>query len=186
MTAARHSGEDERLAALHAYAILDTPPEAGFEQITSMVKRHFGVRIAAVSLIDAHRQWFKSVRGLETQEMPREHSFCAYKMWGRSVMVVPDATADLRFKDNPYVTGPPGVRFYAGAPLRSPEGHPLGALCIFDLSTRHFSRVEQQILTEMAVLVEDELLLRRAAVELRIKKFRDSSTPEGTRPTALT
>ena len=85
-------GEAERLAALQAYGILDTPPEAGFEHITSVVTRLFKVPIAAVTLVDADRQWFKSIRGLEICETPRESSFCTHAMWGDDVMVVPDAT----------------------------------------------------------------------------------------------
>ena len=171
-----HDGEAERLAALLAYGILDTPPEAGFEHITSVVTRLFNVPIATVTLVDADRQWFKSVRGLEVRETPREFSFCARAMWGDDVMVVPDATLDLRFADNPLVTGEPGIRFYAGAPLRTPEGQPLGALCLIDRRPRRFNRTEQQMLAEMASLVEDELLLRRVARELEAETLRRQQT----------
>ena len=172
MTTPPPDGEAERLAALLAYGILDTPPEAGFEHITSMATRLFNVPIATVTLVDANRQWFKSVRGLDVLEGPREFSFCARAMWGDDVMVVPDATLDARFADNPFVTGKPGIRFYAGAPLRTPEGHPLGALCLIDGRPRRFNRTEQQMLAEMASLVEDELLLRRVARELSAETLR--------------
>ena len=167
-----HDGEAGRLAALQAYGILDTPPEAGFEHITSVVTRLFKVPIAAVTLVDADRQWFKSIRGLEVCETPRESSFCTHAMWGDDVMVVPDATLDLRFAENPLVTGEPHIRFYAGAPLHTPEGQPLGALCLIDRRPRKLSLTERQMLVEMASLVEDELLLRRVAKELHDETLR--------------
>ena len=167
-----HDGEAERLAALQAYGILDTPPEAGFEHITSVVSRLFKVPIATVTLIDADRQWFKSVRGLDVRETPRELSFCAHTMWGDDVMVVPDTTLDPRFAENPFVTGEAHIRFYAGAPLHTPEGQPLGALCLVDRRPRQFNLAERQILVEMACLVEDELLLRRITKELHAETLR--------------
>ena len=159
--------ELSRLAALHAYGVLDTPAEAGFEHITSLVVRLFRTPAAAVTLVDAERQWFKSIRGLEIRETPRNQSFCAHAMWGDEVMIVPDTTLDTRFRDNPLVTGKPGLRFYAGAPLRTPEGYPLGALCLFDYQPRDFTLAEQELLVELASLAEDELLLRRVGKELR-------------------
>ena len=167
-----HHDEAGRLAALQAYGILDTPPEAGFEHITSVVTRLFKVPIATVTLVDADRQWYKSVRGLKTRETPREFSFCAHAMWDDDVMVVPDATLDPRFAENPSVIGEPHIRFYAGAPLRTPEGQPLGALCLSDLHPRRLSLVERQMLVEMASLVEDELLLRRVAKQLHSETLR--------------
>ena len=172
MKPAPHGGEAERLAALQAYGILDTPPEAGFEHITSAVTRLFKVPIATVTLVDADRQWFKSARGLEVGETPREFSFCAHAMWGDDVMVIPDATLDPRFTDNPLVTGEAHFRFYAGAPLHTPEGQPLGALCLIDRRPRRFTLAERQMLMEMASLVEDELLLRRIAKELHAETLR--------------
>ena len=162
------SARDEfaRLAALHAYGVLDTPPEPGFEHIVSLVTRLFRVPIAAVTLVDAKRQWFKSSRGLDRQETPREWSFCAHAMWGDEVLVVADATLDPRFADNPLVKAENGLRFYAGAPLRTPEGQPLGALCVLARQPRELTSTEQQQLLEIASLVEDELLLRRIGREL--------------------
>ena len=167
MTIRSSQKELSRLAALHAYGVLDTPAEAGFEHITSLLTRLFRVPAAAVTLVDAERQWFKSIRGLDLQETPREQSFCAHAMWGGGVMVVPDATLDPRFRDNPLVTGGPKLRFYAGAPLRTPEGHPLGALCLLDYQPRDFTPAEQELLLELASLTEDELLLARVGRELR-------------------
>ncbi len=172
MTTSLYDGEAERLVALQAYGILDTPPEAGFEHIISVVTRLFKVPIATVTLVDANRQWFKSVRGLEVRETPREFSFCAHAMRSDDVMVVSDATLDPRFADNPLVTGEPNIRFYAGAPLRTPEGHPLGALCLKDRRPRQLNLTERQMLADLAALVEDELLLRRVARELHSETSR--------------
>ena len=167
MTCFSPAFEAERLAVLQAHGILDTPPEAGFEHITSLATRLFDVPIAIVTLIDANRQWFKSVRGLKIREGPREHSFCAHAITGEGVMVVSDATLDARFAQNPLVTGEPHIRFYAGAPLRTPEGQFLGALALIDRQPRTFDHVEQQALQELAALAEDELLLRRVARQMR-------------------
>ena len=166
MTPLSSHDEPARLAALHAYGILDTPPEMGFDHITSLVTRLFRVPMASITLVDTDRQWFKSSRGIDMQETPREWSFCAHAMWGDEVMVVPDATLDPRFADNPLVTAENGIRFYAGAPLRTPEGQPLGALCVLDRQPRELTPTEQQQLLEIASLVEDELLLRRIGREL--------------------
>ncbi len=169
MTYFSPDSEAGRLAALQHYGILDTPPEASFEHITSLATRLFDVPIATVTLIDANRQWFKSVRGLKIREGPREHSFCAHAMTGEGVMVINDATLDACFAQNPLVTGKPHIRFYAGAPLCTPEGQFLGALALIDRQPRTFDQVEQQALQELAALAEDELLLRRVARQLRGK-----------------
>src|SRR5437660_3237533 len=109
--------EPERLAALQALNVLDTPPEERFDRITRVAGRLFGVPIALVSLVDASRQWFKSVQGLAERETAREVSFCGHAILGDDAFVVPDARSDPRFADNPLVTGPLQVRFYAGQPL---------------------------------------------------------------------
>lgn len=115
--------EAERLATLRRLDILDTPPEASFDRITQLASRIFDIPICLVSLIDEHRQWFKSCWGLAdygvfARETPLELSFCVYALTGHEVMVVPDTLHDARFADYPIVTGSPGIRFYAGAPLR--------------------------------------------------------------------
>ena len=160
------TGESQRLEALHAYGILDTPTEASFEHITSLATRLFRVPIAAVTLVDAERQWFKSVRGLEVRETARDVSFCALAMLDEDVFTVPDTHLDSRFANNPLTQGEKGWRFYAGAPLRTPEGHPLGALALADHEPRKFGPSEKQALKELAALVQDELLLRRVSREL--------------------
>ena len=176
MTNLAQSHENERLAALHAYGVLDTPPEIGFEHVTSMVTRLFQVPIAAVVLLDAERQWFKSVKGFDAQETPREFSFCTHALTSGDVLIVPDAKLDPQFADHPFVTGEPFVRFYAGAPLRTPEGHTLGALCMADRQPRELTAAEQQLLSELATLTEDELLLRRVANELSAKTAQQQAT----------
>jgi hypothetical protein len=149
--------EVERLHVLQSYDILDSNPhEAEFSYITQEAKEYFKVPIVVVSFVDLGRQWFKSIQGLDAQETPRSCAFCAHviqrKKKAAPVMVVPDATKDVRFKDNPLVTGDLGVRFYAGAPLISPEGPKLGTLCIIDMKARPegLTKVEQRRLTEMA------------------------------------
>jgi GAF domain-containing protein len=129
--------EDEfkRLLVLKSYSILDTEPEMEFEETTRHAKEIFNVPVSAVSLVDMGRQWFKSIQGLEVSETPRNWAFCSHVVQRKAsagVMVVPDATQDVRFKDNPLVTHGPKFRFYAGAPLISPEKKVLGTVCIFD------------------------------------------------------
>ena len=176
MTKPAYLDENERLAALHAYGILDTPPEVAFEHLTSMVTRLFRVPIVAIVLLDAERRWFKSVRGFEARETPRELSFCTHALESTEVLVVPDTKLDSHFADHPFVAGEPFVRFYAGAPLRSPEGHTLGALCMADCEPRDLTAAEQQLLAELATLTEDELLLRRVAKELSVKTAQQQNT----------
>ncbi len=128
--------EATRLAALHRYGILDTPTEAAFDAIVRLLADLFDTPIAAVNLIAGDRQWFKAEVGLGVRQMPLDDSICKFALLEDSVMVVPDTTCDSRFACNPLVTGQPGLRFYAGALLRTPEGIPLGTLCILDLRPR--------------------------------------------------
>ncbi|PQO99399.1 hypothetical protein C5614_09965 [Massilia phosphatilytica] len=128
--------EATRLAALDRYGILDTPTEAAFDAIVRLLADLFDAPIAAVNLIAGDRQWFKAEIGLGVRQMPLDDSICKFALLGDSVMVVPDTTCDARFACNPLVTGTPGLRFYAGALLRTPEGIPLGTLCILDLRPR--------------------------------------------------
>ena len=120
--------EKERLRALRALEILDTPPERGFDDIARIAAFLMKTPIALVSLVDEDRQWFKARFGLEVAETPREDSFCAHAILDVGVTHVRDARCDERFRDNPLVVGAPGIRFYAGAPLRTAEGHAIGSL----------------------------------------------------------
>ena len=152
--------EKSRLAALQRLEILDTVPEIAFDRLTSLAARLFEVPIALVSLVDEQRQWSKSCVGLDVSEFPREISFCSHTIEQNDVLVVPDARLDARFQGNPSVTGESGVRFYAGAPLQTADGFNLGSLCIVDTKPREFSPAQCQILTDLAVVVMDELELR--------------------------
>ena len=157
--------EAARLARLRAYQILDTAPEAEFERITRLAASLLDMPISAVSLIDADRQWFKSVIGLDFRETPREVAFCAHAIQGIGLMEVPDATRDPRFADNPLVTGGPGIRFYAGAPLVTGDGVSLGALCVIDRRPRHLTDDQRQVLSDLAAMAVDALDLRSALRE---------------------
>ena len=159
--------EQDRLIALYHYAILDTPPEAAFERLTQLVARLFNVPIVLVSLIDKDRQWFKSCFGLDVRQTDRKLSFCAHAILSDEVMVVEDAYEDDRFRDNDLVTGSPHIRFYAGAPLRTPTGFKLGTLCVIDTAPRQLTLAEAATLTDLAAMVVDEIELRQAAMELR-------------------
>jgi len=144
MTIPLPADEPQRLQALRRQEILDTPPEAAFDRITRLAVQMFGVPIALVSLVDQDRQWFKSCFGLDLRQ-----------------------TQDSRFVDNALVTGEPGIRFYAGAPLRTREGFNLGSLCIIDTQPREFSEQEMAGLSDLAALVVDEMELRQAARDLQ-------------------
>ncbi|MDH4261438.1 MAG: sensor domain-containing diguanylate cyclase [Spirochaetia bacterium] len=154
--------EKTRLHTLVSLNILDTPQEERFDRITRMAKHLFKVPIALVSLIDENRQWFKSCIGLSVLETPRDISFCGHAILGNSVFMIPDATKDERFSDNPLVLNDPFIRFYAGCPLSAPNGSKLGTLCLIDREARHLSEEDIVALQDLASMVEQEL----AAVEL--------------------
>jgi len=156
------SDEVQRLAALDALGMLDTPPEPAFDRITRIASELFHVPIALVSLVDKDRQWFKSCVGLDVRETPRQMAFCAHAIMRDDVLVVPDARADERFATNPLVAGPPHIRFYAGAPLITRDGFRLGTLCIIDTRPRPvMSPSHKQLLKDFAGLVVDAMEARR-------------------------
>ena len=151
------SNETERVQALLDLAVLETPGEERFDRITRVAKRHFGVAIALVSLVDSERQWFKSRQCLDAEQTPRDISFCGHAILGEAIFQIPDAQADPRFADNPLVTGPPHIRFYAGAPLHAPGGERVGTLCIIDDQPQAFSEDDLTVLRDLADAVETEL-----------------------------
>ena len=155
------SDESERLAALQALAILDTKPEQAFDRLTRIAAKVFDAPIALVSLVDRDRQWFKSRHGLDATETPRQWAFCAHAILCDRPMVVPDAATDPRFSDSPLVTGAPHIRFYAGAPLRTEDGHVLGTLCVIDTKARSdFDVRATDILTDLADQAAREIRYR--------------------------
>lgn len=158
------SAEAARLAALHNYDVLDTPPEESFDRITRLARMVLQTPIVLVSLIDRDRQWFKSKQGLALSETSRDISFCAHAIQRDVPMVVRDACADPRFRDNPMVLGEPLIRFYVGVPLRTPDGHNIGTLCAIDQQPREPSADQIAVLQDLARLVVDELELRQMAV----------------------
>lgn len=165
--AALDDREFHRLEALARYAILDTLPETAFDRLTRLAATHFGTPIALISLVDDSRQWFKACYGLDLRQTSRSLSFCAHALGGTEVLVVPDARQDVRFHDNVLVTGAPFIRFYAGAPLLTPDGHALGTLCVISPEPRDdFNEAERATLQDLAALVMDELELRLVATRL--------------------
>ena len=150
--------ELQRLAALHELGLLDTPAEERFDRLTRVAAALFDVPIALVSLIDANRQWFKSCVGTDIKESSREVSFCAYAVAEGEILVIPDALHDDRFADNPVVSGPPYVRFYAGAPIFMADGTCAGTLCVIDGRPRDFTDEDRDRLRDLAAIVQQELL----------------------------
>lgn len=158
-----HDRENARLQALDNLDVLDTPKEEAFDRVTRLAKKLFSVPISAVSFIDAHRQWYKSCQGLLNDETPREHTFCRHMLDTGQPLVVPDATQDARFAQNPYVAGNPGIRFYAGIPLKTDADHIVGSLCVVDTKPREFSEGQVDLLRDLAEMAMDELQLRMSA-----------------------
>ncbi|UXH78162.1 GGDEF domain-containing protein [Roseateles amylovorans] len=148
--------EGARLATLRVLQLLDTDPDERFDRITRMARRLFQVPIALISLVDDERLWFKSAQGLDATETPRDLSFCGHAILSDHLLLVPDAHLDPRFADNPLVTGPPHIRFYAGCPVRAPSGHRLGTLCLIDHVARGFDVDDQATLRDLASLVEQQ------------------------------
>ena len=151
------SDEQERVAALHELHILDTPTEERYDRLVHFVKQKLQVPIALISLVDTNRQWFKTCIGLPISETSRSASFCAYAILEETILVIPDAAKDERFVDNPLVTGPPFIRFYAGCLLREPQGHKIGTLCLIDRLPRQLDEQQLQRLKRIASVVEHQL-----------------------------
>jgi diguanylate cyclase (GGDEF)-like protein len=158
------TSEDARLAALDSYDILDTPSEEAFDRITRLARKIFGVSMATVTLLDGHRQWFKSRQGVSDCETERGPALCNVAMKLERPLVVPDTHVDARFENNPLVIGSPFVRFYAGAQLRTPNGFVIGTLCAMDSRPRPFDDGDVAILRDLAQLVLSELELRKIAM----------------------
>src|SRR6185503_3946259 len=155
--------EKRRLRNLQSYRVLDTPPEQAFDDFTLLASHICSTPIALVSLIDENRVWLKSKVGLEVSEIPRDVCFCSHAILDPSQpLIVSDACADPRFSRNPLVTGDPHIRFYAGVPLVSPEGFPLGTMCVMDREPRELKPVQMECLRAIARQVIEHLMLRRS------------------------
>ena len=158
--------EVKRLKVLWQYDVLDTVPEEIFDDLTDLAAHICEAPVALISLVDENRQWFKSRVGISLQETSRDISFCAHALLTDDLLVIPDATKDPRFRDNPMVTGPQRIRFYAGAPLVTPDGHALGTLCVLDKQPRKLRSEQLKALQVLARHVVSQLELRRHAREL--------------------
>src|SRR5689334_4741691 len=166
MTAHVTKNEAKRLKVLWQYDVLDTVPEEVFDDLTELAARICEAPIALLSLVDENRQWFKSKVGVTLNETSRDISFCAHAIKQEDLFIIPDAMKDLRFANNPLVTSDPKIRFYAGAPLITPDGHALGTLCVIDKVPRELRLEQQQALRVLARHVMTQLELRRHAREL--------------------
>ncbi len=165
--------EAERLQALQAYGALDKPRDPLLDEVTELAARICDVPIALVTLLDHHRQWFKSSFGLEgITETPRDGSFCSHAILSETLFEVPDAAHDVRFHDNPLVLSDPGMRFYAGVPLRDGQGHALGTLCVIDRHPRVLTESQRDALQTLARVVLPLLEQRRLSQELRLSEER--------------
>lgn len=166
MKAPLPKNEAQRLKVLWQYDLLDTVPEEVFDDLTDLAAHICEAPIALISLVDEKRQWFKSRVGVSARETTRDISFCAHAILKNGLFVVSDASKDPRFKNNPLVTGAQTVRFYAGVPLKSPDGYALGTLCVLDKKPRQLRPEQKRALLVLARHVETQLELRRHAREL--------------------
>ena len=170
--------EERRLRTLEQFDVIEAPPTEAFDRITRLATRLFDVPMAMVNVIDRENQWCLSSRGLDLDRTDREVSFCVHAIDQSGVMVVEDARADDRFADNPLVTGPPHIRFYAGAPLTAPNGYRLGTLCLLDDEPHRLSAPDRETLADLAGVVMDELTLRHYASNLDASRRAHRETSE--------
>jgi len=158
--------EKQRLNVLWQYDVLDTVPEEVFDDLTELAARICEAPIAMITLVDESRQWFKSKVGVTVKETSRDISFCGHAIAHSDLFIVPDATKDQRFEHNPLVISDPKIRFYAGAPLVTPDGYPLGTLCVIDKIPRELRPDQKSALRTLARHVMTQLELRRRSHEL--------------------
>jgi GAF domain-containing protein len=175
MKAPRPRNERQRIKILWQYDVLDTLPEQVFADFTSLAALICNAPISLISLVDEDRQWFKAKVGLSLDETSRDMSMCAHAILQKDLLIVPDTTKDARFKNNPLVVTEPKIRFYAGAPLLSPEGPALGTLCVIDKVPRTLTDTQKQALRLLARLVMHQLNFRRQA-----RKFGLTAQPDAT------
>ncbi len=168
--------ETNRLEDLRALEILDSGNDASLDSLAEVIAKSLDTPMAAISFIDEDRQWFKAKYGLHIDEMPREQSFCNFAIQEPDGMVIPDATKDRRFASNPFVIGEPRLRFYAGAPIRSRSGRPIGTCCALGTEARQLSEPQRQILHQIAKVVEVQLTLGQDVEKLKIESNIDTAT----------
>jgi len=166
MNAPVPQNEARRLKVLWQYEVLDTVPEEVFDNLAELAGAICEAPIALISLVDENRQWFKARIGTDMRETTRDISFCAHAILQPGLFIVSDAAKDERFQNNPLVTGPSHIRFYAGAPLISPDGHALGTLCVLDKVPRELKPDQLKALRLLARLTVSQLELRQHSREL--------------------
>jgi len=157
------ANELARLQALFRHDVLDTPGEDNFDRISRVAGVVTDTPIVLLGMIDSERHWFKSKVGVDLLESPRDLSFCGHTILDQGALIVPDATSDSRFSDNPLVAGAPGIRFYMGIPLTVEGGANIGTLCVFDLKPRELGDAQKSALDDLAMLATRELELHRVA-----------------------
>jgi two-component system, NtrC family, sensor kinase len=163
------TSEAARVAALNRYAILDSEPEQSFDDLVILAAHICKTPMAMLSLVDDHRQWFKSKIGVEVRETPRDVAICAYTIQHDDLFVVPDTLQDARFRENPLVTGEPHIRFYAGAPLINDDGYALGTLCVLDREPRELNPEQKE-----AVNALSRLALRQMELRMNLQLLKDA------------
>jgi len=169
MAAPSLSTESARLAALNRYAILDSEPEQSFDDLVSLAAHICQVPMAMLSLVDDHRQWFKSKLGVQVRETPRENSICAHAIQQGDLFIVPDTLQDARFCENPLVTGEPHIRFYAGTPLINEDGYALGTLCVVDREPRQLDAEQKEAINALG-----RLALRQMELRMNLQLLKDA------------
>lgn len=169
---------DKRIDALEEYEIMDSPPEEMYDDLTLLASSICNTPISLISLLDEKRQWFKSKVGITAPETPIEQAFCAHAVLNPEVFIIPDATQDSRFSENPLVTSAPNIRFYAGAPLITPKGVPLGTLCAIDTKPRKITRKQTDALVALGrqVISQMELRLKTRNLQDALEKAQKALT----------
>jgi len=178
MSSTTPENERKRLKVLWQYEVLDTMPEALFDDLTELAACICEAPIALISLVDEKRQWFKSKFGTTVTETSRDISFCSHAIQQSDLFIIPDATRDVRFADNPLVVSDPRIRFYAGAPLITPDGYAVGTLCVIDQVPRELRAEQRQALRILARHIVSQLELRRRAREVQEGKSARQASPD--------
>jgi GAF domain-containing protein len=169
MAEIRRISEVQRVEVLNGYGLLDTVGELQFDSIVRAASRSFRVPIAAMSLIDAGRLWFKAKTGIDIDQTARSISFCSHAIEQNGILEITDPVQDPRFRDNPLVTGEPNIRYYAGAPIVMRSGAALGAICIIDTQFRfHLDTTEREHLLALARRAAEAIELRQVIRELKL------------------